>query len=130
MTVTKISETVVFFVVHAVARRKVHIMFGFHAPELIIILVIALLIFGPKKLPEMGSSIGRSIREFQKGMKDISKPKDDEDDEEDVKPVKSKAIESESLARKAGAEFETIIEKDIENKPISSEASRVESHVD
>ncbi len=33
-------------------------MFGTHIPELVIILVIALLIFGPKKLPEMGSSIG------------------------------------------------------------------------
>ncbi len=106
-------------------------MFGFHAPELIIILVIALLIFGPKKLPEMGSSIGRSIREFQKGMKDISHPKEDEDDEEDVKPVKSKAIERESVTREAGAGFEhVIVEKDVEAKPNSSEVSPVESHVD
>ena len=104
-------------------------MFGFHAPELIIILVIALLIFGPKKLPEMGSSIGRSIKEFQKGMKDISQPKDD--DEEDVKPVKAKAIERESVAREAGASFENIIAgKEVEAKPISSEILPVESHVD
>ncbi|MHB8596779.1 MAG: twin-arginine translocase TatA/TatE family subunit [Ktedonobacteraceae bacterium] len=105
-------------------------MFGFHAPELIIILVIALLIFGPKKLPEMGSSIGRSIKEFQKGMKDISQPKDD-DDEEDVKPVKSKAIERESVTREAGAGFEHVtVEKEVEAKPISSEVLPVESHVD
>lgn len=104
-------------------------MFGFHAPELIIILVIALLIFGPKKLPEMGSSIGRSIKEFQKGMKDISQPKDE--DEEDVKPVRSKAIERESVTREASAGFEHVtVEKEVVAKPISSEVSPVESHVD
>jgi sec-independent protein translocase protein TatA len=104
-------------------------MFGFHAPELIIILVIALLIFGPKKLPEMGSSIGRSIKEFQKGMKDISQPKDD--DEEDVKPVKAKAIERESVTREAGAGFEHVtVEKEVVAKPFSSEVLPVESHVD
>lgn len=106
-------------------------MFGFHAPELIIILVIALLIFGPKKLPEMGSSIGRSIKEFSKGMSEISHPKEEEDDEEDVKPVKAKAIESESVSREAGAGFESVtVEKAVETKPINSEAPRVESHVD
>jgi sec-independent protein translocase protein TatA len=46
--------------------------------ELIVIFVVALLIFGPKKLPEMGSAIGKSIKEFQKGMKEITAPKDDE----------------------------------------------------
>lgn len=52
-------------------------MMGFHWPELIIVLVVALLIFGPKKLPEMGSAIGKSIKEFQKGMKEVTQPKDD-----------------------------------------------------
>jgi sec-independent protein translocase protein TatA len=42
-------------------------MYGFsHAPELIIILVIALIIFGPKKLPDLGKGIGQGIREFRK----------------------------------------------------------------
>jgi len=50
---------------------------GLHWPELIIVLVVALLIFGPKKLPEMGSAIGKSIKEFQKGMKEVAQPKDD-----------------------------------------------------
>jgi sec-independent protein translocase protein TatA len=42
------------------------------APELIIILVIALLILGPGKLPEVGSSIGKAIREFRKASSDLS----------------------------------------------------------
>lgn len=48
--------------------------FGLHLPELIIVLVVALLIFGPKKLPEMGSAIGKSIKEFRKGMNELSNP--------------------------------------------------------
>ena len=41
------------------------------APELIIILVIALLILGPGKLPEVGASLGKTIREFHKASTDI-----------------------------------------------------------
>jgi sec-independent protein translocase protein TatA len=41
-------------------------MFGIgHAPEIIILLVLVLLIFGPGKLPEIGSAVGRGIREFR-----------------------------------------------------------------
>jgi sec-independent protein translocase protein TatA len=38
--------------------------------EIAIILVLILLIFGPRKLPELGSSLGKSIRGFKRGMKD------------------------------------------------------------
>ncbi len=41
-------------------------MFAFSMPELVVILVIALIVFGPGKLPEVGKSIGRSIREFRR----------------------------------------------------------------
>ena len=43
-------------------------MFGFggHLPELIVILVAALVIFGPKRLPDIGSSLGKTIKEFRK----------------------------------------------------------------
>jgi sec-independent protein translocase protein TatA len=37
-------------------------------PELLIILMIALLLFGTKRLPELGSSLGRAIREFKRGL--------------------------------------------------------------
>ena len=49
----------------------------FHGPELIIVLVIALLIFCPKKLPDMGSAIGKSIKEFKKGMSELAAPKNE-----------------------------------------------------
>ncbi|HKS69535.1 MAG TPA: twin-arginine translocase TatA/TatE family subunit [Ktedonobacterales bacterium] len=49
-------------------------MSGFLRPEFLILVVIALLIFGPKKLPEMGSSIGKTIREFQRSMREVKEP--------------------------------------------------------
>ena len=52
---------------------------GFHGFDLIVILIVALLIFGPKRLPEMGSAIGKSIKEFRKGMNELTQHKPDED---------------------------------------------------
>jgi sec-independent protein translocase protein TatA len=43
-------------------------MFGMGLQELVIILVIALVIFGPSKLPQIGSSLGKAIRDFRKGV--------------------------------------------------------------
>ncbi len=43
-------------------------MFGLGTPELIVILGIAFLIFGGKKLPEIGSSLGKAITSFKKGV--------------------------------------------------------------
>ena len=74
-------------------------MFGLHMPELIIILVVALLIFGPKKLPEMGSAVGRSIKEFRKGMSELNQPKN-EDDEVVQKVSALDAIERENASKK------------------------------
>ncbi len=44
-------------------------MFGMGMQELIVILVIALLLFGAKRLPEVGRSLGRSISAFKEGLK-------------------------------------------------------------
>lgn len=54
-------------------------MFGsLGMPELIIIFVIALIIFGPRKLPELGRSLGRSINEFKKASNELRSTLEDE----------------------------------------------------
>ncbi len=48
--------------------------FGLHGPDLIIVLAIALLIFGPKRLPEMGSAVGKTFQSFKRSMNEPEKP--------------------------------------------------------
>jgi sec-independent protein translocase protein TatA len=50
-------------------------MFGLGLPELLIILVIVIVVFGAKRLPELGSGIGKGISNFRKSMKDIDAEK-------------------------------------------------------
>ena len=47
-------------------------------PELVIIFVIALIIFGPRKLPELGKSLGRSINEFKRASNELKSTLEDE----------------------------------------------------
>lgn len=77
--------------------------FGVHPLTLVIVVVVALLVFGPKRLPEMGSAIGKSIQEFKKGMSEIGAPKEEK---EEVKPAESKGVDSmdiEALEREIAA---------------------------
>ena len=54
-------------------------MFGsIGMPELILIFIVALLVFGPKKLPELGKSLGRGLAEFKRASDDLKKTIEDE----------------------------------------------------
>jgi len=59
-------------------------MFGIGVPELIVILVVALIIFGPGRLPEIGGALGKGIRDFKKAF---------EGRDEEVKKVDSTKTE-------------------------------------
>ncbi len=52
-------------------NERNQIMFGLGLPEILLILVIALLIFGAARLPEIGHSLGKALSEFKKGMRDL-----------------------------------------------------------
>jgi len=47
---------------------------GFHWPELFVVGMIALLVFGPRRLPEMGNALGRALGEFKKSINDVQQP--------------------------------------------------------
>ncbi len=63
-------------------------MFGLGIQELLIILVIALVIFGPSKLPQIGSGLGKAIRDFKKGVSSD----DGDDDAKEGKEENSKDL--------------------------------------
>ncbi len=60
---------------------------GIGFPELLIVLVIALIVLGPKKLPEVGRSLGKGMREFKDSISGLS----DDNDDDDVKHIPSQS---------------------------------------
>ncbi len=62
-------------------------IFGLGTPELLVILLIVLLLFGPKNLPKLGRALGNTVKGFRKGMDlddDVKKPEDDKSSEDEV----------------------------------------------
>jgi sec-independent protein translocase protein TatA len=64
--------------------------------ELLIILGIVLLLFGARRLPELARSLGKSSREFKKGLQDAEDPKDDPKDSKAKAPATQPEERSES----------------------------------
>ncbi|BAT51463.1 twin arginine-targeting protein translocase [Nostoc sp. NIES-3756] len=56
-------------------------LFGLGWPEVAIIVVVAVVIFGPKKIPELGSALGKTLRGFKEELKNPSEDTNSEDEE-------------------------------------------------
>jgi sec-independent protein translocase protein TatA len=58
-------------------------MFGLGMPELIVVLIIVLVIFGASRLPQLGEGLGKAIKGFKKGISDSTDGTKDQDKKED-----------------------------------------------
>ena len=92
-------------------------MFGsIGMPEMIIILVIALIIFGPRKLPELGRSLGRSINEFKKASNELRNTLEEEIRVEESKEQRAK-MEADQKSAVSGAEVHTTTPSPVATPP-------------
>jgi sec-independent protein translocase protein TatA len=66
-------------------------VFNIGPTELIIILVLALIVFGPQRLPEIGRSIGRSLREFRRASDEIRGEIERDLDDDQTRPTKNQS---------------------------------------
>lgn len=78
-------------------------LFGLGVPELVVILAIVLLIFGPKQLPKLGGAIGKSIKGLRSGMKEVQEEINDAADLNDLEEEDGEepVEEAEQPAKKA-----------------------------
>lgn len=65
-------------------------MFNIGMPELIVVFVVALLVFGPKRLPDIGRQLGKAVRGFKQATMDLKDALDQEPPEEIKKEVREK----------------------------------------
>ncbi len=92
--------------------------------EIAIVLIIALIVFGPKRLPELGKSLGKGINEFRDGINKVGKDDEDEDDDDD-----SDETEPAALTPPPGAEPEVTEIINDENRAADDEPEHVEAEV-
>src|SRR5262244_2646349 len=98
-------------------RKQGRMLGSIGMPELIIIFVIALIIFGPRKLPELGKSLGKSIAEFKKASNELRNTLEEEIRIEEQKEKDKEQRDREATPRTA------------EPSPIDPTASHVDEPV-
>jgi TatA/E family protein of Tat protein translocase len=101
-------------------------------PELILIMVLALLLFGPKKLPEIGKSVGKALGEFKRASNDLKRTIEDEMEKvnrdepaKPAEPIATTAVASAvslSTTASVAAAPDSGFEKPVSDKPIADKS--------
>lgn len=78
-------------------------MFGIGMPELLLILAVALIVLGPKKLPEIARALGRGLAEFRRTTDDVKREMQSAADELDVRPESENPTDTEPSGEGAPA---------------------------
>ncbi|MFP4083412.1 MAG: TatA/E family twin arginine-targeting protein translocase [Desulfonatronovibrio sp.] len=90
-------------------------MFGIGTTEIIVIMVVALLVLGPKKLPEIAKSLGKTLAEFRRVSTDVKRTIEMEVDREEETRAKKKIRQE--MAKKASQESHSPEEEATGNSP-------------
>ena len=89
-------------------------MFGLGLPELIVIFVIALVVFGPKKLPDLGRALGKGIAEFKRATEEVKETIETEvraaESKIDIAKIKADVEGKEAEVKAAEAEKKAVTE--------------------
>jgi len=104
-------------------------VFGIGLPEMALILVIALLVFGPKKLPEIGSSLGKAIRGFQDASREFENEFKRETSKAENADNKDSAVKMNAQLEPSSSEAETVSDAQAaeETTTAQNEQSKVNS---